>query len=76
VGAKRNLHFFLFLTGILFSVPAQTINADGPPVKMSSPSHRKAGAIVGGVIGGVAAVFAVISITALVQRRRRRARPR
>jgi len=43
---------------------------------MSSPSHRKAGAIVGGVIGGVAAVFAVISITALVQRRRRRARPR
>jgi hypothetical protein len=45
---------------------------------MNSPSHRKReiGAIVGGVIGGVAAVFAVISITTFVQRRRRRARPR
>jgi hypothetical protein len=45
---------------------------------MNSPSGRKRniGAIVGGVIGSVVAVFAVISITTFVKRRRRRSRPR
>jgi hypothetical protein len=68
--------FFFVPDGYFFSVPAQTINADGPTGKMSSPSHRKIGAIIRGVIGGVAAVFAVIGITTFVRRRRRRARPR
>jgi hypothetical protein len=56
----------------------QTINADRLPGKMNSPSHRKRNidAIVGGVIGGVAAIFAVISIITFVRHRRRRARPR
>ena len=68
---------FSFLTKILFlSVPAQTINPNGPPGNVNSPRKRKIGAIVGGVIGGVAAVFAVISITTFVRRRRRHARPR
>jgi hypothetical protein len=43
---------------------------------MSPSSQRKIGAIIGGVIGAVAAVFAVISITAFVRRRRRRRRRR
>ena len=54
-----------------------TINADGPPGKTST-SHRKrnTSAIVGGVVGGVAAVFAVIGIATFVRRRRRWARPK
>jgi len=63
---------------LALKVPARTINPNGPPGNMNSPRkpERKIGTIVGGVIGGLAAIFAVISITAFVRRRRRRARPR
>jgi hypothetical protein len=50
-----------------------------PQTNLPSPKkqNRSMGAIVGGTIGGVAAIFAVIGIVAFVQRRRRwrRSRP-
>ncbi len=66
--------------GYFLSVPAQTINAAGPPGKTNSPLYGKRnkniGAIIAGVIGGVAVVVALITISSFVRRRRRRARPR
>jgi hypothetical protein len=54
------------------------INPNGPLDKWSSASRVKIGAVIGGVIGGVAAVVTVTSITAFVRRRRRwrRSRPK
>jgi hypothetical protein len=51
----------------------QTINVNGTTTNLSSPKkqNRNIGAIVGGSIGGVAAIFAVIGIVTFVQRRRR-----
>jgi len=60
----------------------QTINANGTTTKTNLPSpkkqNRNMGAIVGGTIGGVAVIFAVIGIVTFVRRRRRwrRSRPR
>ena len=60
----------------------QTINANWTTTTANSPSpkieNRNTGAIVGGTIGGVAAIFSVIGIVTFVQRRRRwrRSRPR
>ena len=61
----------------------KTINANGTPTArmgLSSPKkqNRNTGAIVGGTMVGVAAIFAVIGVVIFVQRRRgwRRSRPR
>jgi hypothetical protein len=61
--------------------PVQTIDANWTATKTNFPSpkkqNRNMGAIVAGIIGGVAAIFAVIGIATFVQRRRRwrRSRP-
>jgi hypothetical protein len=58
----------------------RTINANGTKTNLPSPKkqNRNMGTIVGGTIGGVVAIFAVIGIVTFVQRRRRwrRSRPR
>ena len=74
--------FFSSLTvASLIRVPLQTINANGTVTKTDLPSpekrNRNIGAIVGGILGGVAAIFGVIGIITFVLRRRRwrRSRP-
>jgi hypothetical protein len=52
-----------------------TINANGVGPKIRPPARRKRdiSAIVGGIIGGVAAIFAVIGVVFFVKRQRRQA---
>ena len=67
------LFFFSFLTRISRSVPNKTITVGNPgTVAKTSSSH--VGAIIGGTIGGVAAILAMIGIITFVKRRRRRIR--
>ena len=58
----------------------RTINANGTTTNLPSPKKqsRNTGAIVGGTIVGVVAIFAVIGVITFLQRRRRwrRSRPR
>jgi hypothetical protein len=66
---------FSFLTMTPHRVPIQTIDANWTATKTDLPSpkkrNRNVGPIVGGTIGGVAAIFAVIGIVTCVRRRRR-----
>ena len=57
--------------------PVLTINANQvDPRRPPSGRKRDIGAIVGGTIGGVAVIFAVIGVLIFVQRRRRWVRPK
>jgi hypothetical protein len=70
--------FFSFLTNETSRrAPVLTINANGDLTRRR-PSGRKRdiGAIVGGIICGVAAIFAVIGVVIFLQRRRRWDRPK
>ena len=68
---KRTLHLFIFDQGPCTRVPVLTINGGMTPHR-----NRNSGAIAGGVVVGVAAIFSVIGIVTFVQRRRRRSIPR
>ncbi|KAF8491806.1 hypothetical protein F5888DRAFT_1733240 [Russula emetica] len=61
---------------LALKVPNKTIIVDVTPTDLLSPRTRNknVGAIVGGIISGVAAIFAVIGIATFVQRQRRRKR--
>ena len=70
----NHLFFFSFLTRNSLSVPNKTIIVDNPGAKTRSPH---VGAIVGGTIGGVAAILAVMGMVTSVKRRQgwRKSRP-
>ncbi|KAF8497613.1 hypothetical protein F5888DRAFT_1699443, partial [Russula emetica] len=57
---------------LALKVPNKAIIVTAPNFPSHRTRNKNVGAIVGGIIGGVAAIFAVIGIVSYVQRQRRR----